>query len=134
MVRKTLFHPSAGGREDQEFKRHGGMKYFKDLTEERWFRFSFDQQMSNVGSEISRSIKWRGRDEKMSRAYFEMGMELFDATIADSKNQDKKERLLKNREELMNYFSRKEFSHSNDRQWSDYFYTFNYAVAVNRGV
>jgi len=106
------------------------MKYHKDLTPERWFKFSFDEQMANVGADIGRAINWRNKDKEQSKNFLKMGLILFDAIIADPKNKDKQKELLKVHKELVNYFSGNNFSESDDEKWNNYFYGFNYAVAV----
>ena len=60
-----------------------------DLTKERWFRLSFFEQMANLGSEVSRAIKWRSKDPERSRHAFESALELLDLTIEDTKNRSR---------------------------------------------
>lgn len=107
----------------------------QDLTKEKWQSLSFFYQMANIGTEIGRTIQWRVKDANKSVACFERGLELLDLTIEDKKNHDGKlKELCVLREVLVDYFVSGNVYHSTDRQWEDYFYGFNYAVAVNRGV
>jgi len=47
----------------------------RELAAGRWF-----EQMANIGSEIERTISWRGRNEKNSTTAFKRGLELLDLT------------------------------------------------------
>ena len=61
----------------------------ENLTEERWFKLSFFEQMANLGSEVSRAIKWKKKDPERSKCAFESALELLDLTIKDIKNKKK---------------------------------------------
>ena len=54
-----------------------------DLTAERWGQFSLAEQLANVGSEVGRMVRWRGRDERLMKGAFERALELLDLTLAD---------------------------------------------------
>jgi hypothetical protein len=45
--------------------------------------------MANLGSEVSRTIKWKIKDPERSRCAFESALELLDLTIEDIKNKKK---------------------------------------------
>ena len=106
----------------------------KNLTEERWFQLSFFEQMANLGSEVERAIKWRKKDPERGRAAFESALELLDLTIDDKKNRIKAtmKELCRLREVLVDYFLFDNIYGSDDKKWQDYFYAFNYAVAINK--
>lgn len=55
----------------------------KELASGRWQNFSLAEQLGNIGSEVSRSIRWRGKDEKLFWGAVERALELFDLTLAD---------------------------------------------------
>lgn len=57
------------------------IKFHKDLTFESWAAQNIFQMMGNIGSEISRAIKWKqkGRQE-IWQAAFDRSLELFDLT------------------------------------------------------
>lgn len=82
----------------------------KDLAEGRWAEMSFLLQMGNLGSEVSRSLKWFGKNEKRFVASFERALELFDLTIDAAKDDKSGSRLAKlkevcrAREEFCDYF------------------------------
>jgi hypothetical protein len=105
----------------------------ENLTKERWFSLSFFEQMANLGSEVSRAIKWKIKDPERSRRAFESALELLDLTIDDKKNKKraKLEELCRLREVLADYFCFDNIYGSNDEKWNSYFYGFNYAASLN---
>ncbi len=107
----------------------------KDLTPERWFKFSLFEQLANVGTDIARVIQWRNRgDVDHSKRAFDRALELLDLTIADPKNRGAKlKELLRTREALIDYFLYDNEYRTTDEQWQNYFYDFNYAAAIMRG-
>lgn len=109
----------------------------KDLTPERWFKLSLMEQLANVGTDIERTINWRKRSDKTaSDAAFDRAIELLDLTIADPKHKKQGGRLkelCRVREALADYFLFDNEYKSSDKLWSDYFYCFNYAAALQRG-
>lgn len=61
------------------------IKYHKELAKGRWFELSFNEQMGNIGSEVSRANNWQGKDEKLFQGAVERALELFDLTLSDSR-------------------------------------------------
>lgn len=60
----------------------------KNLASGRWFKFSFLEQLANVGTDISRCIRLKNKgDLEMSNDAFYRALELLDFTIADPKKQ-----------------------------------------------
>lgn len=103
----------------------------QDLTKEKWQSLSFFYQMANIGAEIGRTVQWKEKDKDKSKACFGRGLELLDLTIEDKKNRiGKLKELCILREVLVDYFVSGNSHHSNDKAWNDYFYTFNYAAAI----
>ena len=41
------------------------------------------EQMGNIGSEVHRTLKWRGKDKTQFEAAFERTLELFDLSLED---------------------------------------------------
>lgn len=82
----------------------------KDLAAGRWAEMSFCLQLGNLGSEVSRSLKWFGKNEKRFRVSFERALELFDLTIEAAKDDGEGSRSAKlkevcrAREEFCDYF------------------------------
>jgi hypothetical protein len=55
--------------------------YHKELYESgQWFRMSFPEKLGNIGSEISRANKWKGRDQENATLAFYRSLELIDLT------------------------------------------------------
>jgi hypothetical protein len=102
-----------------------------DLTIDRWQKFSFFEQMANVGSEVERTIKWKNKENlEYSRMAFERALELLDLTISDPKNKKKLREILRVREALADYFAFSNEYKSTDNSWKNYFYAFNFAARL----
>lgn len=108
--------------------------HHKNLTPERWFRFSLIEQMANVGSEVGRALKWRnlGKQET-SQLAFERALELLILTVEDPKNRRRLKELLRVRAGFADYFAGKNEFNTTEKWWEDYFYQFGYAAAIQRG-
>jgi hypothetical protein len=65
----------------------------RDLVAGQWWTLSLAAQLGNVGSEISRAARWRGRNEDRSREAFYRALELFDLTRADPRHRSAAARL-----------------------------------------
>ena len=109
------------------------MKIHKDLTPERWFKFSLMEQLANVGSDVIRTILWKESDKGLSQQSFERVLELLDLTIADPKNRKQLKEMVRAREALVDHFVYNNEYNTTDQQWHDYFFEFNYAAALQRG-
>lgn len=57
----------------------------RELASGRWGRLSLAEQLANVGSEVGRLRRWRGRDERLATGAFERALELLDLTLADAR-------------------------------------------------
>lgn len=56
-----------------------GGQFHQDLDLEKWAAQSIFEIMGNIGSEVSRTIKWKQKGrEQMWRAAFDRSLELFD--------------------------------------------------------
>jgi len=55
----------------------------KNLAEGRWGELSLSEQLGNIGSEVGRARKWKGKDEKIFEGAWTRALELFDLTLAD---------------------------------------------------
>jgi hypothetical protein len=105
----------------------------RDLAAGRWFELPLVEQMANIGSEIERTISWRGRSEKNSAAAFERGLELLDLTLADPRHRGRLRELTRLREALADHFVFDNRYASTDESWHRYFHAFTYAAALRRG-
>ena len=55
--------------------------YQHDDIYERWNELSFAEQMLNIGSEVSRALKWMNKNEKRSESAFFRALELIHFTV-----------------------------------------------------
>ncbi len=57
----------------------------KTLAEGRWKSLTLLEQLGNIGSEISRAIRWKEKDALLYEKAFYRALELIDLTLADSR-------------------------------------------------
>jgi len=105
----------------------------RELAAGRWFELPLVEQMANIGSEVERTISWRGRNTKNSETAFDRSLELLDLTIADPRHRRRLRELTRLREVLADYFVFDNRYGSTDVAWRKYFHSFTYAVAIRRG-
>jgi len=55
------------------------------LAQGGWQKLSLAEQLGNIGSEISRALKWRDRDENLYQSAIRRAFELIDLTLGDSR-------------------------------------------------
>ncbi len=72
----------------------------RDLAAGRWGQFSLAEQLANVGSEVGRMLRWRGRDARLMTGAFERALELLDLTLADRRWRDRLREIARARELL----------------------------------
>jgi len=106
------------------------MFFHKDLTREKWFSVDFFMQMADIGAEIGRAINWSKKDKDSSQSAFYRGLELLDLTIEDKKNKNKLKELCRLREVIADYFYFDNIYKSTDMELNNYFYSFEYAAAL----
>ena len=73
---------------------------------QKWKDYPITYQMGNIGSEVSRSLKWteKGNQARADKA-IDRALELFDFTIeANIKNHARLTEILKAKEEFCDYF------------------------------
>jgi hypothetical protein len=104
----------------------------KELSQGKWQKLSFLEQMANIGSEVERAINWKNKkDEEYSRMAFERALELIDLTIADEKNRNRLREITRIREVLADYFVCGNNYSSSDKSLKDYFYSFAFASKLS---
>jgi hypothetical protein len=72
----------------------------RDLAAGRWGGLSLLEQLGNVGSEVGRMARWRGRDEGVATGAFDRALELLDLTLADPRWRDRLREIARARELL----------------------------------
>ncbi len=104
----------------------------KALASGRWSQLSFLEQMANIGSEVSRALNWRKKDnpEYSQRAVIR-ALELLSLTLDKPSILSHYRELTRLKEAIIDYFyGRNEFS-STEMLWRRYFEHFNYAARKN---
>jgi hypothetical protein len=64
-----------------------------DAARGRWWTLSLAEQFGNVGSEISRAIRWSTKNPETAQAALYRGLELFDLMLADPQHRGSAARL-----------------------------------------
>lgn len=71
----------------------------------RWFSMPIGMQISNIGSEVSRALRWKSKsDEKKTGEFTKKAIELLELTMQDPKNKHRTGELGYCIEELKDYF------------------------------
>ena len=65
----------------------------RELTAERWWTFTLAEQFGNVGSEVSRTLKWRSRNPEIAQRAMARALELIDLTLDDPRQRSSVARL-----------------------------------------
>ena len=92
-------------------------------THQDWQTHSLTYQMGNIGSEVSRSLKWtaKGNKARADKA-IDRALELFDFTIeANTNNSARLTEILKARDEFCNYFFDNNSYHTDPTQMQRYY-------------
>lgn len=78
--------------------------------EERWWGYSFAFQISNIGTELQRTIRYKKKHKSASTSeYLKAVYWQIDYTLRDPKNKDKIEELSKAEADVRKYFSYKRY-------------------------
>ncbi len=104
----------------------------KELAAGRWGELTFAEQMANIGSEVERAIKWRDKNERLSRNAFERGLELLWLAKGDSRNRHRLKELTRLYEVMVDYFDGENQFQSSDELWQKYFRPFNWAARAKK--
>ncbi len=67
--------------------------HHRDIARGRWRELSLAEQFGNVGSEISRAIRWSTKNPETARAALYRGLELFDLMLDDPRHRQSVARL-----------------------------------------
>lgn len=104
----------------------------KNLAAGQWQKLSLSEQLGNIGSEISRALNWRDKDQKSYESAIDRALELLDFTISDPRWQNRLKEIVRTRELLCDaVLGGKEYKTSlNDLD--RYFFNFAFAARVNR--
>lgn len=70
----------------------------ESLAAGRWHTLSLHEQMGNIGGEISRAQRWRGKDIRRFEGAAVRALELFDLTLRDPKFKGRRKEIARARE------------------------------------
>ena len=102
-----------------------------ELAAGRWQKFSLIEQMAHIGSEVSRALKWKEKNNNDHSAMaFERALELLDLTLDSPQNKKRFKEIARTREVLVDFFYGSNDFASSGELWEKYFLEF--AVAVRR--
>ena len=101
----------------------------KSLAEGRWAQLSLSEQMANIGTEISRALNWkRKNNEKYCLKSVVRALELISLTLDNITVKSHIREITRLREIILDYFyGTNEFS-SSEILWESYFNHFNYVA------
>ena len=104
----------------------------KNLSDGKWQDFSLAEQMGNIGSEISRTLKWKNEDFLIFQRDIDRAIELLDLTIKDDRWQNRLKELIRVRESLADaVFGGTEYKTSLE-DLDKYFFHFALAARLNK--
>lgn len=55
----------------------------RDMVSSRWHELTLAEQLGNIGSEVSRAIRWKPRNERLAEGALVRALELLDLTLSD---------------------------------------------------
>ena len=77
------------------------MNHHSDALIQSWSKLTLPQQLGNVGSEGSRMLKWRGKDDAIAERAFERMLELIDLTLQSQTDGSRLREIARAREVLV---------------------------------
>lgn len=80
----------------------------RDLAAGRWWTLSLTEQLGNVGSDVSRAVRWQARQPELSSRALHRALELLDLTLDDPRHRQSKARLrelARAREVVVDFFA-----------------------------
>ena len=103
-----------------------------ELADGRWRCLTLAEQMGNVGSEVSRALRWQGRDQALFERAMERALELLDLTIEDPRWRSRLKELVRARELLCDaFFGGNEYGSSLE-DLNRYFFQFALSARAQR--
>ena len=65
----------------------------RELASGRWWQLPIGEQLGHVGSEVSRAIRWTGRNPEIAQGALDRALELFALTLDDPRHRQSRARL-----------------------------------------
>ena len=104
----------------------------KNLAKGRWFKLSLAEQLGNIGSEVWRTLRAKGKDEKRFWQAVERALELFDLTLEDSRWLNRKGEIARAREVFCDAVYGGKLYKSSFEDLTRYFDQFAFAAAKKK--
>ncbi len=105
----------------------------QSLAAGRWARMSLVEQMANIGSEVSRALNWKRKEnEKYCLKSVVRALELIALTIDNVKFKSHIKELTRLREVILDHFYGNNEFCSTEFLWEKYFNHFNLAARSRR--
>ena len=102
----------------------------KNLASGRWYELSLSEQLGNIGSEVLRASRQRGKNEKLFWTAVERALDLFDLTLDDPRWKGRRWEIARAREVFVDaIFGGKEYKSSLE-SLVRYFDQFAYAARL----
>jgi len=105
----------------------------REIAAGRWWSLTLAEQLGNVGSEVSRALKWRSRNPQIAQGAMARALELIDLTLDDPRHRSSVARLreiCRAREVLVDFLAGSNQYGSTEVTLQKYFDAF--AVAASR--
>jgi len=100
----------------------------KELTKGKWFQLSLCEQLGNIGSEVSRALRWKDKDKNSFDSATERALELFDLTLKDQRWNKRWREIARARELFCDAISGGKEYKSSLEDLDRYFYYFAFAA------
>lgn len=79
--------------------------YHPGLAAGRWQELTLVEQMANVGSEVERALRWRGKNNpELSEKAFNRALELLILTLESPANRGRLKEIARTKEILLDFF------------------------------
>ena len=106
----------------------------RDLTPEKWAKYSLNLQMANIGSEVFRAISWRERGyPERADAAAARAIELFNLTMCGDLPLHRRREVGRAKEAFADYHWGDNVYGSTNENWNSYFMAFTRMAQRERG-
>lgn len=102
----------------------------KELAAGRWGKLSLCEQLGNIGSEVSRALRWRDKDKKKFDGAVNRTLELFEFTLEDPRWRGRFREIARAREVFLDAISGGKEYRSSLEDLDRYFFNFAYCARV----
>lgn len=104
----------------------------KNLASGKWQTLSLVEQLGNIGSEISRALRWENKDRNNFESAVVRALELFDLTLQDPRWRGRLREIARDREVFLDAISGGREYKSSLKNLEKYFFHFAYCARQKR--